>query len=553
MIKPEKYRTTVLKESYWPADTSRKLRGWSVGEELRKAAAEVPDRIALVEGVADPGKRRRWTYAQLLADAERVASALLRKFEPGERVAVWSPNSADWVLLEYGSAIAGVILVTINPQYRERELHYVLDLAKVSGLFVVGEYRGFNTLEASLQAQKNLPALREVICFSDFEAFINTGDDLVSFPEVMPYDPYIVMWTSGTTGAQKGALLHHIGCLNSDFFVAERCDLGEGGCWVTPLPLFHIASCGLAVFGCLTNRGKVVIMPGLDVPLMLELMAKEKCTMSLLVPTVLEAFLASPDLQKHDLSSLKNIMTDGSKPIMHLVRKLRELGITTTVVYGQTETHGVTTCQFTEDLKEFNGDKNPHSGQPMPQCEMKIADPETGVVLPLLTQGEIQVRGYQTMKEYYNLPEQSAQTIDSEGWLHTGDLGTMDKHGFINVTGRLKDMLRRGGENIYPREIEILLEEHPKVERAIVIGVPDSYWGEEVGAIIIPKSIDDKPDYDELFEFCRERLTSFKKPVLWHTSGIEDIPMSTTGRVQKFKIVELIKNGEIKMVRMKTK
>lgn len=553
MIKSDKYHKTVLKESYWSADTSSVLREWSVGEELRKAAAEVPDRIALVDGVPDSGKRRRWTYAQLLADAERVASALLKKFEPGERVAVWSPNSAEWVLLEYGSAIAGVILVTINPQYRERELHYVLDLAKVSGLFVVDEYRGFNTLEASLQAQKDLPSLREVICFSDFEAFINTGNELLPFPEVKPYDPYIVMWTSGTTGAQKGALLHHMGCLNSDFFVAERCELGDGGCWVNPLPLFHIAACGLAVFGCLTNRAKLVILPGLDVPLMLELMGKEKCTMSLLVPTVLEAFLASPDLKKHDLSSLKNIMTDGSKPIMHLVRKLRELGITTTVVYGQTETHGVTTCMHTEDLKEYNGDKILHSGQPMPQCEMKIADPETGSVLPLHTQGEIQVRGYQKMKEYYNLPEQTAQTIDSEGWLHTGDLGTMDEHGFVNVTGRLKDMLRRGGENIYPREIEILLEEHPKVDRAIVIGVPDSYWGEEVGAIIIPKSLDDKPEYDELLEYCRERLTSFKKPVLWHTCALEAIPMSTTGRIQKFKIIEQIKSGEIKMVRTKTK
>ncbi len=308
--------------------------------------------------------------------------------------------------------------------------------------------------------------------------------------------PFLIIYTSGTTGVQKGALMHHIGRVNSDYFVAERAGLEVGGVWVNPMPLFHNGGCGLAVLGSLRQRATLVLVPGFDVPLLLDLFEKEKGTFSLLVPTMLEAVLSFPERKTYNLSTWKNVMTGASFVEVQLVDRIhKDLGLGVSIVFGQTETHGVVSGTHREDSDE---DQSATIGQPMPQCEVKIADPKTGKVLPLNEVGEICIRGYQEMTEYFNMPEASAETRTPDGWFRTGDLGAMDERGFLKITGRLKDMIIRGGENIYPREIEILLEEHPKVDKAVVVGVPHEHWGEEVGALIIPKGPEDMPTAGEL-------------------------------------------------------
>ena len=246
-------QTKPLPESYWPADQSKPIRDITIGQSLREAATEVPDRLALVEGVADPAKRRRWTYAQLLTDAERVASALLHRFKPGERIALWAPNVVEWALIEFGCAIAGMTLVTISPAYRARELEYLLRQSETAGLFLVEEYRGHDFLAAVNQLRGNLPTLREVIPISGFEDFATTGFKPSTFPKIGPKDPCLIMYTSGTTGYPKGAILHHMGMVNSTAFMAERAGLEIGGVWVNVMPMFHMGGAGFAALGSLAG------------------------------------------------------------------------------------------------------------------------------------------------------------------------------------------------------------------------------------------------------------------------------------------------------------
>ena len=392
------------------------------------------------------------------------------------------------------------------------------------------------------EVREGLPSLREIIRFADFDAFMNSGDPSVEFPVVKPRDPFMIIYTSGTTGVQKGALMHHLGRINSDYFVAERAGLEIGGAWVNPMPLFHNGGCGLAVLGSLRQRATLVLAVGFDVALILDLFEKEKGTFSLLVPTMLEAVLSYPDRGKYDLSTWRNVMSGASFVEVQLVNRVHEeLGLGVSIVFGQTETHGVITATHREDTPE---DQSATVGQPMPRCELKIADTKTGAVMPLNAVGEICIRGYQAMTEYYNMPEASAEILTPDGWLRTGDLGAMDERGFLKITGRLKEMIIRGGENIYPREVEILLEEHPKVGKAAVIGVPDQYWGEEVGAIIVPAPADAKPTPRELHDFCREHLTHFKAPRIWYYT--KEFPYTVTGKLQKFVLSELVAKGELR-------
>jgi fatty-acyl-CoA synthase len=544
------YKNACLKESYWPADTSEALIEMSVGDMLRKVAAEVPDRHALVEGIPDASKRRRWTYSQLLNDAEIIASALLKKFEPGDRVVVWSPNIAEYALLQYGLAIAGMIMVTANPAYRKREIKHVLDTAKPSGMFVTNEHRGQKLLEIAWEVQERVPSLKDIISFSDFDDFMNSGEKSGTFPEVKPYDPAAIIWTSGTTGFPKGAMVHHMGLMTTNFYLAKR--VGTlGGVNINPSPMFHNAACGHVVMSCLAGHGTHVLLHELDVPLVLELIEKEKGKVSTLLPTVLEKIFENPDLmKKYDLSSLKSVYTTTEKPILHLVEKLKEMGVVTTIMFGMTETHGVTHATFAEDFDEFIKDGEiKHCGQPLQNMEIKIVDPDSGDIVPLNTVGEVCNRGFHVFLGYYNNPEETAKTI-RDGWLYTGDLAKMDEKGCVKPTGRLKDMVRRGGENIFSREIEILLEEHPKVELAAVLAVPDDYWGEEVAVAIVPKTLDDEmTGAKELYDYCLELISSFKAPKIWCFFAKDDLPFSTMGRVQKFKIRDLIVSGEIKTER----
>jgi fatty-acyl-CoA synthase len=544
--KPKIYSTTRLKESHWPADCSRPLRQWSIGQALRDVAREVPDRVALVEGVADHSKRRRWTYAQLLADAERTAAALLSRFEPGERVAVWGSNVPEYVLIQYGCALAGVIMVTVNPAYKEREFLYVMKQSEASGLFVMDEFRGYGTLEVARKARKDLPRLRELTRFADFAEFVAARKPSIQLPMVNFDDVCVIVYTSGTTGNQKGAMLHHVGALNSDLFAFERAGMEPGGICVNVLPMFHVGAGGLATYGTLMSRGTFVLAPGFDPAVFLELVQSERGSFTVTVPTMIEAILRFADRKKYDASALKNIICGGAMVEAQLVERVRtELGARITVVFGQTEVHGLCATTHREDTQK---DQSETIGQALPHCEIKIVDFATGNVLPLETEGEICVRAYQTMKGYYRMPEETAKALRPDGWLHTGDLGTMDERGFVRIKGRLKDMIIRGGENIYPVEVESQILEHPKVLGVQVVGVPEKYWGEEVGAVVIARSASDRPSARELFEFCNARLTHFKVPRLW--GFVEEFPMTATGKLQKFKIRDQIRSGQLKLERV---
>jgi fatty-acyl-CoA synthase len=541
MNKPDHYRAIRLSQSYWPADHSRALLDWTLGDALRDAAAAVPDRVALIEGTPDSRSRRRWTFSQLLVDAEQLAAALLDRFEPGERVAVWAANIPEWELLLYACGLAGIVLVTVNPAFKARELHYVLENSGASCLFAMDEYRGHDTFATATALRPRLPALRELISFSRFDEFKRSASMRARLPAVAPLDPCIIMFTSGTTGAQKGVAMHHKGIVNVTNFTQERGGLAVGGVFVNPMPMFHIGALGHAAVGALMRHATHVLAPGWDPAGFMELVASERGTYSLLVPTMIESVLASDQRHHYDLTTLRHIVSGAAMVEASLIKRTwAELGSTISNIYGQTEMQGVICAVHPDDAA---ADQAETIGQPMPQVEVKIGDPESGDVLPIGSQGEICVRGYQTMIGYFNMPEATAQTLEADGWLHSGDLGSMDERGFLKITGRIRELIKRGGESVYPREVENLLLEHPKIAGAAVIGIPDRHWGEQVGAVIIAKSAADSPSPAELHDFCRIHLASYKTPRLW--GFVAAFPITETGKLQKFKLLEAVARGEL--------
>jgi fatty-acyl-CoA synthase len=533
-------RTVSLTESYWPNDPSQRLLDITLGDLLRQCAKEVPDRIALVEGAPEVALRRRWTYAQLLASAETVARALLRKFKPGERVAVWSMNSAEWMLLQHGAAMAGVVLVTVNPAYLASELRHVLAISRAAGIFHGGSYRGNDMREAVATIRPHLPALREEICFSQWHEFISTSDSTITLPDVNPADMIQIQFTSGTTGVPKAACLHHRGVINASRFGAMRVGFPDGGVWVSAMPLFHVGGSAGSEIGALSRRGTFVMQPAFDASVMLELIESERAVHVHAVPTMLVALLDHPDRPKRDLRSLKTFMSGGSAVPASLVRRAcATFNAKLTITFGQTELNGVISQTFPDDNPEQQATT---IGQPAPCMEVKIADPSTGAVLPLGSHGEIWARGYQTMLGYLQLPEGSEDALTSDGWIKTGDQATMDSEGYLRITGRLKDAIIRGGENIYPREVEEVLCTHPSVVQASVIGMPDDKWGEVVVAVIRFKpGAPTAPE--ELHTWCRARLAAYKTPAQWFY--VQDFPLTSSGKIQKFALRDMIRNGRL--------
>jgi fatty-acyl-CoA synthase len=530
-----------LVESHYAADESDELLEITIGDLLRQCAAEVPERLALVEGTPDAETRRSWTYAQLLGTAERIAAALLTRFAPGDRLAIWAPNCAEWMLLQQGASLAGMIVVTVNPAYKASEVEYVLRQSGAAGIFFTDSYRGYDMAGAVEEARANAPALREAISFSNFDDFVAGGDPAGALPEVKPGDTALIQYTSGTTGFPKGALLHHRGIVNMSRFVTLRSGVREGGVWVNAMPMFHIGGGVLTEVGTMTQRGTYVLLPHFDPALVLECIETYAGTITLLVPTMLIAVLDHPDATTRDLASLRTVMSGASFVPAALVRRTKQqFGCDVTIVFGQTELHGVITQTHLDDSPE---DQSETTGRPLPQVEVKIVDPETGATQPLGVPGEVCARGYQTMQAYYEMPAETAATLKPDGWLHMGDLGTMDERGFVRITGRLKDMIIRGGENIFPREIEDLLFTHPAIAEAVVVGLPDPKWGEQVGAVIRCKAGVEQPTPDELRTFCRESIAHYKTPAEWFF--VDAYPTTASGKVQKFELLRRIKDGEV--------
>ncbi|TNE57931.1 MAG: AMP-dependent synthetase [Alphaproteobacteria bacterium] len=519
-----------MAQSYTKGPETPAIRDLTIGEALREAASECPDRLALIAGTPDPADRRTWTYAELLEEAEAMARVLLARFEPGDRVAVWAPNIPQWVMLEYASALAGTILVTVNPSYQPQEVEYVLNQSKSAGIFLLEEFRG-NKMLAHLNSIKDqCGTLREVILFGDWEELVEEGrKSNQELPKVVPTDATMIQYTSGTTGFPKGALLHHRGLINNGAHFINRMGLTGGETWVAMMPLFHTAGCVMGVLGALYVRGTQVLLEQFDPGLALELIETYKADALLGVPTMLIAIKEHPAFSSRDISTLKFACSGGSTVPAPLVKELEEkLGVKFTIVFGQTETSPVTSMTRPDD----NTDDKAHTlGGPMPHVEIKIIDPETGETLPLGEKGEYCARGYNVMHGYYDNPEATAKTIDQEGWLHTGDLCSMDARGYTKIEGRLKDMIIRGGENIYPREIEELLFKHDTVGEAAVVGLPDEKFGEVVGVFLRPAP-DQSLSKDELFAYVRQHLSPQKTPKHWFE--VADFPLTGSGKIQKF-------------------
>lgn len=512
----------------------------TIGQALAIAAEEEPHQKALIAGCADPSLRREWTYAELYDSALTVARALLTQYKPGERVAVWAPNVPEWVLLEYGCALAGVILVTVNPSFQARELAYVLKQSRSAGIFLLTEFRGNPMLEHLNEIRAQCPELRTVTCLNEWDSFFTSGQNSATkLPDVKPADACMIQYTSGTTGFPKGALLHHRGLVNNGAHFSHQMGYPKNGTYILYMPLFHTGGCVCGVLGVLGQRGCMVLMEAFEPGLVLELTESYEGNAMSGVPTMLISLLEHPDFHSRDLSSLCCLSSGGSTVPSALVKRLEEaLNAQFIIVFGQTECSPIASMTRADDTIE---DKANTLGGPMPNVEVKIIDVDSGETVPINTLGEYCTRGYHVMHEYFEMPEATAAAIDQDGWLHTGDLCAMDERGYTTIEGRLKDMIIRGGENIYPREIEELLFKHPTIGEVAVVGLPSDRYGEEVGAFLraAPGETINKND---LFSYLRENMSPQKTPRFWF--AVNEFPLTGSGKIQKFELRKQWQTGQ---------
>ncbi|MBT7664822.1 MAG: AMP-binding protein [Rhodospirillaceae bacterium] len=527
-----------LTESLVPPQDDDTILETTVGGLLRDVAGREPNAPALLEIDMAGETGRAWTYGELLADSERLALAMSSRFAPGDRITIWAPNIPEWLLLEYACALAGITLVTANPGYQARELRYVLEQSNSVGLFLVESYRGNPMAEIAVEACKGLDAIREVTDMENHAALFSHGDRPDELPLVRPGDPAQIQYTSGTTGFPKGAVLHHRGLTNNARMIFKRARVAHGATWTNVLPMFHTSGCAIATLGCLQTASRMLMFKVFEPGALLRLIETEKVTNITGVPTMLVAMLEALAQTPRDVSTVQMAVSGGSIVAPELVRQVREtFGCDFITVYGQTELSPVVTQHHHNDSIE---DICNNVGQPMPQTEISIRDVADNKVLPIDTVGEICTRGYCKMIEYNNNPEATAETIDADGWLHSGDLGAMDARGYVRVTGRVKEMIIRGGENMFPAEIENLLVEHPSVAEAAVVGLPDDKWGEVIACFARPEP-GEMIDPQALRAFCRSHLAAQKTPTVWFS--VSEYPLTGSGKVQKFALRDGVAAG----------
>jgi len=538
-----------LRRSYRPAASGGAhddlVLDTTVAGILRHAALSVPDVTALVQGVADPARRRRWTYAALAGEAERAAVALAVRFEPGERVAVWAPSVPESLVLTYASAMAGLILVPVNPALRSAEVSHILGQSGAAGLFLVPEHRD-NDLAGTLGSiRPDLPALRHVVSLSadGWEAFCATGaEDGGPGPTVRraprPDDVAQLIYTSGTTGAPKGALLTHRGMTNAARFGAIRFGMRAGDVYVHTMPLHHVGG-QVVSFQICQQQATAVLLESFDPGLVLELIDSEKATLTCGVPTMLLAMIEHPDRSRRDLTSLRTVSGGGSVVPTELIRHIEDtLAVQFTVVFGQTEASGFISQTELDDSDE---EKAATLGRPLPAVSARVVEPGTDRIVPVGAVGELEVRGPNVMAGYHDLPIESAEAVSPDGWLRTGDLVTMDSGGVLRIVGRRKEMIVSGGENLFPVEIEGALSAHPDVAQCAVVGVPDRRWGEAAVAFVrtVPGV---ELDGAVLEGYLRQRLAGFKIPRRW--IFVESFPLTASGKIQKFVLRDRLMAGE---------
>jgi fatty-acyl-CoA synthase len=524
--------------SYAAGTSTVALLGETIGDNLARTARRVPDSEALVE--CETG--RRWTYRELDTAVEVLAAGLLDlDLAAGERVGIWAPNSAEWVLMQYATARIGVILVNLNPAYRTHELAYALNQSGCRILVSAPEFKTSNYVEMVDAVRDEAPALETVIYLGTpaWEATAHANDagpmDRVRerAARLSPDDPVNLQYTSGTTGFPKGATLSHHNLINNGFFIGEGCRYTEADRVCIPVPFYHCFGMVLGNLAVTTHGACIVIpSPGFDPALSLQAVQSERCTSLYGVPTMFIAELALPDFASYDLSSLRTgIMAGSPCPVEVMKRVVTEMHMAeVTICYGMTETSPVSTQTRADDDLERRVST---VGRVHPFVEVKVVDPETGLTVGRGLPGELCTRGYSVMLGYWGDPERTAEVIDRARWMHTGDLATMDDEGYLNIVGRIKDMVIRGGENVYPREVEEFLYTHPAIADVQVVGVPDEKYGEELCAWVIVRDGHSVSDV-EVREFCSGRLAHFKIPR--YVLVVTEFPMTVTGKVQKFKM-----------------
>jgi fatty-acyl-CoA synthase len=511
----------------------------TIGENFERTVAANPDTDALV----DMASGRRWTYAQLDDEVDVVARGLMALgIDRGERVGIWAPNCPEWTIVQYATAKIGAILVNINPAYRTHELAYVLKQSGIRTLISATSFKTSDYVSMVDEVRAETPQLSEVL-------YLGTDDwrELLDKAQTVPVDdlrmrlssldnnePINIQYTSGTTGFPKGATLSHRNILNNGYFTTELINFGPADRLCIPVPFYHCFGMVMGNLGC-TSHGTTMVIPApaFDPALTLDAIESERCTGVYGVPTMFIAMLGQPDLAQRDLSSLRTgIMAGSVCPVEVMKRCVSDMHMTElAIAYGMTETSPVS-CQtlIDDDLERRTGS----IGRVHPHVEIKVVDAETGAVVDRGQTGEFCTRGYSVMLGYWGDEAKTAEAIDADGWMHTGDLAVMRDDGYCNIVGRIKDMVIRGGENIYPREIEEFLYTHPDVDDAQVIGVPDDKYGEEICAWVRMKPGKGPLDAQALRDFATGKLAHYKIPRYVHV--VDEFPMTVTGKVRKVEM-----------------
>ena len=529
----------TMKLSSDSGPTSVPLLDETIPQNLARTVAEHADRDALVsieQGIC-------LTYAQFADQVDQVARGLMGLgVAKGDRLGIWSPNYAEWVLVQYATARIGAILVTINPAYRSSELGYVLNQSGISVLVAVESFLTSDYRSMVDEVWEQVPAERVIYLHTaDWDDLLEAaGAVSVSqldqrTAQLAAGEAINIQYTSGTTGFPKGATLSHRNILNNGYFIGEACKYTSADRVCIPVPFYHCFGMVLGNLAC-TTHGSAMVIPaaGFDAAATLHACARERCTSLYGVPTMFIAELGEPDLTSYDLSSLRTGIMAGSPCPIEVMRQVvdRMNMSEVTIAYGMTETSPVSTQTSADDPLEK---RVTTVGRVHPHVEIKIVDPSTGEVVPRDTSGEFQTRGYSVMLGYWNDEARTAEAIDADGWMHTGDLAVMDDEGYVNIVGRIKDMIIRGGENVYPREVEEFLYTHPDVVEVQVIGVPDVRYGEEIMAWVQLRDGADTTAAD-IKDFCRGTIAHYKVPR--YIKFTDAFPMTITGKIQKFKMRE---------------
>ncbi|MDN5893546.1 MAG: AMP-binding protein [Nocardioides sp.] len=512
----------------------------TIGDNLDDTVARFGDRDALV----DVPRGLRWTYDEFLGEVNSLGRALMAAgIRVGDRVGIWAPNCAEWTLVQYATAKIGAILVNVNPAYRTHEVAYVINQAGIRMMVTAESFKTSDYPRMLAEVTGECPTMEQVIVFGQqsWQDLLARTDEVGEEARAAVQagltntDPINIQYTSGTTGFPKGATLSHRNILNNGFFVGEGCHYTEADRICIPVPFYH---CFGMVMGNLaaTSHGACMVIPapGFDPQLTLEAVTSETCTSLYGVPTMFIAMWSLPEFASFDMSSVRTGIMAGSPCPASMMQKVLDAGITDmTICYGMTETSPVSTQTSADDSFEA---KVGTVGRVGAHIEIKVVDPVSGETLPRGEAGEFCTKGYSVMLGYWENPEKTAEALDGDGWMHTGDIGVMDEQGYVEITGRIKDMVIRGGENVYPREIEEFLYTHPDIVDAQVIGVPDEKYGEELMAWVRMAEGSTPLDAESLKAFCSGKLAHYKVPR--YVRVVEDFPMTVTGKVRKVEMRE---------------